>query len=217
MLRCSPENLCKFLYHFVHKSTAIFKLIQGNRCLLFFCCSFSQVKCKRSKNVLEHAVPVVECLLIVSMVSGRSSVLSEDETAVRKFSHKHTVLSLCSSLTTCVMFHRIYIIFHECVCFPRWGACLKCSGERKRFRHILVYPAQGGRECAPADVEEVGSCPNPCAEDVLGNAYTTQFVRKTAITKTSAEWFQKKQSRNKVQHQSLITKKNPTYTICYKL
>ena len=103
MLRCSPENLCKFLYHFVHKSNAIFKLIQGNRWLLFFC-FFSQVKCKRSKNVLEHAVPVVECLLIVSMVSGRSSVLSEDETAVRKFGHKHTVLSLYSSLTTCVCF-----------------------------------------------------------------------------------------------------------------
>ena len=37
--------------------------------------------------MLEHAVPVVECLLIVSMVSGRSFVLSEDETAVRKFGH----------------------------------------------------------------------------------------------------------------------------------
>lgn len=49
--------------------------------------------------------------------------------------------------------------------WKEWGACLKCSGERKRFRHILVYPAQGGRECAPADVEEVGSCPNPCAEE----------------------------------------------------
>eukprot|EP00435_Cladocopium_sp_Y103_P013487 s4860_g3.t1 len=49
--------------------------------------------------------------------------------------------------------------------WQRWGECMKCSGERKRFRHILVYPAEGGRECAPADVEEVGRCPNPCAED----------------------------------------------------
>ena len=108
----------------------------------------------------------------------------------------------------------------------RWAACIKCSGERKRFRHILVYPAevraqppeeknekniynllvlrleikeppkklsktkefhardeyrhwwicwwfvtenhrvgQGGRECAPADLEDVGPCPNLCAED----------------------------------------------------
>ncbi|CAL1174103.1 unnamed protein product [Cladocopium goreaui] len=46
-----------------------------------------------------------------------------------------------------------------------WGECMKCSGERKRYRHILVYPAEGGRECAPADVEEVGRCPNPCAEE----------------------------------------------------
>ena len=24
----------------------------------------------------------------------------------------------------------------------RWGECMKCSGERKRYRHILVYPAE---------------------------------------------------------------------------
>ena len=24
---------------------------------------------------------------------------------------------------------------------------------------------QGGRECAPADLEEIGSCPNPCTEE----------------------------------------------------
>lgn len=49
--------------------------------------------------------------------------------------------------------------------WKEWAACLKCSGERKRLRHILVYPAEGGRECAPADLEEIGSCPNPCTEE----------------------------------------------------
>lgn len=27
----------------------------------------------------------------------------------------------------------------------RWGECMKCSGERKRYRHILVYPAEAQR------------------------------------------------------------------------
>lgn len=110
----------------------------------------------------------------------------------------------------------------------RWGECMKCSGERKRYRHILVYPAeaqqpilnpsllvlvekfilslskfhifcwimgydrvpqilggssqsgqngkpQGGRECAPADVEEVGRCPNPCAEDFTSGAQLSMY------------------------------------------
>eukprot|EP00913_Durusdinium_trenchii_P009473 g8903.t1 len=30
--------------------------------------------------------------------------------------------------------------------WKEWAACLKCSGERKRLRHILVYPAEGGRK-----------------------------------------------------------------------
>ncbi|CAJ1440261.1 unnamed protein product [Effrenium voratum] len=51
--------------------------------------------------------------------------------------------------------------------WKEWAECHKCSGERKRIRHILVYPAEGGRECAPADLEEVGVCPNPCAEELF--------------------------------------------------
>jgi len=45
-----------------------------------------------------------------------------------------------------------------------WGACGKCSGQRKRFRSIIEYPAHGGKNCKAFVDEEVGSCPQKCHE-----------------------------------------------------
>jgi len=43
-----------------------------------------------------------------------------------------------------------------------WGVCGQCNGERTRHRKILIYPAQGGKDCAPADITQVGACPHNC-------------------------------------------------------
>jgi len=43
-----------------------------------------------------------------------------------------------------------------------WGACGKCSGQRKRFRSIRQYPTAGGKECELTDTEEAGKCPRSC-------------------------------------------------------
>ncbi|CAE7287718.1 adt-1 [Symbiodinium sp. CCMP2456] len=43
-----------------------------------------------------------------------------------------------------------------------WGACGKCSGQRKRFRSIRQYPTSGGKECELTDTEEAGKCPRSC-------------------------------------------------------
>jgi len=44
-----------------------------------------------------------------------------------------------------------------------WGACGKCGGSRKRFRHILQFPAHGGNDCVPTDIQETGTCQSHCA------------------------------------------------------
>merc|ERR1712048_981181 len=43
-----------------------------------------------------------------------------------------------------------------------WGACDKCGGQRKRFRHIKVMAQNGGRECLPQASEEIAACPRSC-------------------------------------------------------
>jgi hypothetical protein len=43
-----------------------------------------------------------------------------------------------------------------------WGACSKCGGQMKRFRHVMKYPAHGGRPCPEAEVEQVVDCPRTC-------------------------------------------------------
>lgn len=45
-----------------------------------------------------------------------------------------------------------------------WGACGKCSGERRRFRSILKFPENGGASCEPFDAEEAADCPRTCHE-----------------------------------------------------
>jgi len=46
--------------------------------------------------------------------------------------------------------------------WQEWSACAKCDGERKRFRHIVQYPEEGGKNCEAAAHEELGSCPRSC-------------------------------------------------------
>lgn len=48
--------------------------------------------------------------------------------------------------------------------WEEWGACDKCNGERKRRRKIIAYPRNGGKECDPKVIAEVGKCPRRCAE-----------------------------------------------------
>jgi hypothetical protein len=43
-----------------------------------------------------------------------------------------------------------------------WGACGKCAGEKKRFRSISAYPANGGKQCDLVAHEEVGECERKC-------------------------------------------------------
>mmetsp|Transcript_40498 Transcript_40498/g.128156 ORF Transcript_40498/g.128156 Transcript_40498/m.128156 type:complete len:1542 (-) Transcript_40498:50-4675(-) len=45
-----------------------------------------------------------------------------------------------------------------------WGACGKCSGERRRFRSILQYSENGGKSCPPFDQEESAPCPRQCQD-----------------------------------------------------
>jgi len=48
-----------------------------------------------------------------------------------------------------------------------WGACTKCSGERKRFRAIKQHARNGGRECQTFDSEEVEQCPRHCHQQMF--------------------------------------------------
>lgn len=48
-----------------------------------------------------------------------------------------------------------------------WGECDKCSGERRRFRSILAYPSNGGKECDPTVTVELGKCPRRCNHQKL--------------------------------------------------
>lgn len=46
--------------------------------------------------------------------------------------------------------------------WQEWGECTRCSGERKRSRLIIHYPANGGMSCDAFDGEEIGRCPREC-------------------------------------------------------
>lgn len=48
-----------------------------------------------------------------------------------------------------------------------WGACTKCSGERKRLRKIVRYAEHGGENCESLDTEEVAQCPRKCHESLF--------------------------------------------------
>merc|ERR1712048_256979 len=43
-----------------------------------------------------------------------------------------------------------------------WGACDKCGGQKRRFRHIISLPSYGGRPCDSKDSEEIQSCDRLC-------------------------------------------------------
>lgn len=45
-----------------------------------------------------------------------------------------------------------------------WGACDKCGGERRRYRHVNMMPEHGGKPCAAQDSEEFSSCVRHCHE-----------------------------------------------------
>jgi hypothetical protein len=46
--------------------------------------------------------------------------------------------------------------------WQEWGMCGKCNGERMRYRQILQYAKNGGRNCEQGDAAEVGECPRNC-------------------------------------------------------
>jgi hypothetical protein len=43
-----------------------------------------------------------------------------------------------------------------------WGACSKCGGIKKRFRHIKEHPSGGGDSCKEDALQEVGVCDSNC-------------------------------------------------------
>lgn len=47
-----------------------------------------------------------------------------------------------------------------------WGACDKCGGQMKRFRHVIQEAACGGDTCEPQAAEETTGCTRKCHEPV---------------------------------------------------
>jgi len=43
-----------------------------------------------------------------------------------------------------------------------WGACTKCGGMKRRFRHIEQHPRNGGESCKEDALQEVGVCHHAC-------------------------------------------------------
>lgn len=48
-----------------------------------------------------------------------------------------------------------------------WSACDKCGGQRKRFRHIMSHPKNGGSRCEAGAAEEIGNCTRNCGDQVF--------------------------------------------------
>lgn len=46
--------------------------------------------------------------------------------------------------------------------WEEWGACGKCSGQRKRFRNIKQYATEGGKNCELTATEDTADCPRFC-------------------------------------------------------
>jgi len=46
-----------------------------------------------------------------------------------------------------------------------WAACDRCNGERKRRREHITAPRNGGMECDPTAMEEIGKCDRVCHEE----------------------------------------------------
>jgi len=47
-----------------------------------------------------------------------------------------------------------------------WGACDKCGGQKKRFRHIAQMPENAGAACDQAASEETAECARDCGESI---------------------------------------------------
>merc|ERR1712226_739476 len=47
-----------------------------------------------------------------------------------------------------------------------WGACDKCGGQMKRFRHVVSEATCGGAACPSGASEETTMCPRKCHEPV---------------------------------------------------
>lgn len=45
-----------------------------------------------------------------------------------------------------------------------WGACDKCGGQTRRFRHIATSAKHGGRQCDLTATEETKDCPVTCGD-----------------------------------------------------
>jgi len=50
--------------------------------------------------------------------------------------------------------------------WSEWGACDKCGGQKKRFRHIMTMPEHGGLPCESGEAEETTECTRQCHEPV---------------------------------------------------
>lgn len=51
--------------------------------------------------------------------------------------------------------------------WSEWGACDKCGGEKRRYRHIKQMPRFGGQACGYQASEEFIACPRHCHERVF--------------------------------------------------
>jgi len=50
--------------------------------------------------------------------------------------------------------------------WSEWGACDKCGGQKKRFRHIAQMPENAGAACDQASSESTTECSRDCGESI---------------------------------------------------
>jgi len=76
-----------------------------------------------------------------------------------KFCDQSLVVTESCELQPCATCHPVDCVWSQ---WEMWGACDKCGGQRKRYRHVRVNADCGGLVCQRQYAEEIGSCPRVC-------------------------------------------------------
>eukprot|EP00927_Polykrikos_kofoidii_P071174 TRINITY_DN67482_c0_g1_i1.p1 TRINITY_DN67482_c0_g1~~TRINITY_DN67482_c0_g1_i1.p1 ORF type:complete len:1818 (-),score=190.99 TRINITY_DN67482_c0_g1_i1:76-5529(-) len=51
--------------------------------------------------------------------------------------------------------------------WTEWSGCMKCSGQKRRSRHVISGPECGGESCLEQAAEEIGSCRRSCTPQLF--------------------------------------------------
>jgi len=76
-----------------------------------------------------------------------------------KHCDRSLVVTKACSLQPCPTCTRVDCLWSE---WEMWGACDKCGGQRKRYRHVKVHADCGGSVCEQKFAEEIAACPRAC-------------------------------------------------------